>query len=579
MVEHDADEDDTLRRTVLKAMGAVGGAGALAGCSSGDGATSVGGGTTDAGTTTATGGGGDGPDANLGDGVTTVAGLHSAMADDELTAEELTQYYLDRIDAYDGELNAYLHINEDALDRASELDQTLEESGPVGPLHGIPLVLKDNFDTGDMPTTGGSETLEGVVPPDDATTVQRLRDAGAIILGKANMHEFAYGWSTYSSMGGQTPTPYDLSHVSGGSSGGSAAAVAANLAALGTGSDTCGSVRVPPAFTNSVGVRGTLGLISRDGIMPMSERQDIGGPITRTVADAARMLDVMVGYDSADPSTARAVGNVPVGDDPPVTTALGDGDGGSYTDALDEDALEDAGIGIIREYIQQEGERQSVATVVETAIGDMEESGARIVDPVEVPPDDNSLTVTEFHREMDDYLSTLDDPDAPADLEAIVDQPDNVHPAVLPILESSVEVAVEDMDENVEYLQALAARDYYRTMDDADTEPGNRQQILAVMAENDLDALLYPTASAPPAEIPDAEGEYPSQPGDSVNCTLSAGTGLPAVTVPGGFTDEGLPVGIELIGRPFEEETLLGLAYAYEQATGHRRAPEDFGEV
>lgn len=569
------DDGTILRRTVLKTAGAIGAAGALAGCSSGDGNSSP---TNDSPSGTQSENGGD-ESPNLNSGVTTIAGIHSAMADGTMTAEDLTQHYLDRINAYNEDLNAFIHVNEDALSRAKELDQMLEESGPVGPMHGIPLVLKDNFDTGDMPTTGASETLEGVVPPDDATTVRRFREAGAIVLGKANMQEFAYGGGTFSSMGGQTPNPYDLSRVPGGSSGGSAASVAANLAAIGTGSDTLGSVRLPAAVTNTVGVRGTLGLISRDGIMPMSERQDIGGPITRTVADAARMLDVMVGYDSADPSTARTVGNVPVGDEPPVTTALGDGatDSGSYTDSLDEDALDGSGIGIIRDYIQEEGERQTVATVVETAIDDIEEAGARIVDPVDVPPADTGVSLTEFNREMNDYLSTLDDPNAPDDLEAIISQPDNVHPGVMPALEASAAVSVEDIHENVEYLQSLVARDYYRTMNSSDTEQGNKQQLLAEMAENDLDALLYPIVSAPPAEIPDADGEYPSQPG--VNAELSAGTGLPAITVPGGFTEDGLPVGIELIGRPFDEETLISLGYAYEQATGHRRSPEQFGAI
>ncbi|GAB3691722.1 amidase family protein [Salinarchaeum chitinilyticum] len=514
----------------------------------------------------------------------TVSEIHSAMASGDLSAEALTQRYLNRIEAYGDELNAFLHVNDDALERAQELDAELEESGPAGPLHGIPIALKDNFDTGDMPTTGGSLALEGVHPPDDATTVQWFREAGGIIIGKVNMHEFAWRWETYSSLGGQTPTPYDLSHVSGGSSGGSGASVAANLATLTTGSDTCGSIRVPAAFNNAVGVRGTLGLISRDGIMPMSERQDIGGPITRTVSDAAVMLDVMVGYDPADPSTARTVGNVPVDGDPPVTTAIGeDGDNedgpSSYTDFLNEDGLNGAGIGVIREYLHEESPRQAVTDVVETNIETMSAEGADVVDPIEVPPDDNSLTFLEFHRELNDYLSTLDDPEAPEDLQALVDQPENLHPGIMSSMEGTLAVSIEGMDENLEYLQALAARDYYRTMDDADTEPGNKQQLLATMAEEDLDALVYPTVSGPPVEIPEEEGEVPVQPADSVNCTLSAGTGLPAVTVPGGFTDNGLPVGLELIGRPFSEGRLLEIAYSFEQATGHRRPPEGFGTL
>jgi len=509
----------------------------------------------------------------------TVEQAHAAIAADELTVEELIQGYLDRIDSYDEDLNSLLHINEDALDRARELDDTLAESGPVGPLHGIPVILKDNCDTGDMPTTGGSKTMEGVVPPDDATLVRELREAGAIIIAKANMHEFAWRWETYSSLGGQTPTPYTMNHVSGGSSGGSGAAIAANFGILSIGTDTCGSTRVPAAFNNAVGIRGTLGLVSRDGVMPMSTLQDIAGPITRTVADAAAMLDVIAGYDPADPSTARTIGATPVDDGAPITTALAENEPehaepSSYTDYLNEDGLEDAGIGVIREYIDEEDDRKMVADVVEVAIDEMADAGATIVDPVEVPPADNSLTFPEFHRDLNGYLATLDHPDAPANLQEIVDQPEQVHPSVLATLESSVQTSIEDMDEDVDYLQDIIKRSEYRVMNDIETEPGNRQQILVTMAENDLDALLYPCVSAPPVEIP--EDEPPVQPADSVHCTLSAGTGLPAITFPGGFTEDGLPVGLELIGRPFTEGKLIELAYAYEQATGHRVPPDGF---
>lgn len=503
--------------------------------------------------------------------------IHEAMAEGDLTAESLTQQYLDRIDAYDEDLNAILYINDDAIERAQELDERLDASDPAGPLHGIPLLLKDNFNTGDMPTTGGSKTLEGVVPPEDATTVEKFREAGAIVLGKANMHEFAYGWETYSSMGGQTPEPYTGEHVSGGSSGGSAASVAANLTAVATGSDTCGSNRVPPAFTNTVGLRGTLGLISRNGIMPMSTAQDIAGPITRTIVDQAIMLDVMVGYDPTDPSTARSVGNIPTEGSPPITTEIDDETDptDTYTESLDTDALDGATIGVVREYIEETEEGEPVANVMEAVIETMEDAGAEIVDPVSVPPDDNSVTGTEFRREMNRYLAAIDDPTAPETLEDIVADGENVHPNVLPTLENNLEVEYEEFDENVEYMQSLLKRDLYRDMTEVNNTPGNRQQILMEMADHDLDAILYPVASHPPTEIP--EDEPANQSG--VNCTLSAGTGLPSLSIPGGFTDDGLPVGIELMGRPFDEELLLALGYSYEQEAEVRRPPEDFGPI
>lgn len=519
----------------------------------------------------------------------TIAEIHQAMRRNQITAVELTQQYLDRIDTYDEDLNAILTINDSALERAQDLDAALNESGPVGPLHGIPLILKDNFDTEDMPTTGGSETLEDSVPNDDGATVQMLREAGSIVIAKANMHEFAYGWESYSSLGGQTYNAYDVDRVPGGSSGGSSAATAANLTTIATGSDTCGSNRVPQSFNNLVGVRGTIGLISGDGLQPMSKTQDIPGPMTRTVTDTAIMLDVMVGYDPADPRTSESVGKTPVEDEPPITTWPSDERSAasktpsSYTDFLREDGLEGARIGVLREYLETEDDRAQVTEVIETAIGDMENEGATVVDPVEIPyvdiaELDLSVVTFEFEREFNDYLASIDDPDAPNDLTELISQTDNIHPEVLSSLEAAVEVETDDLDENIDYLQRLVNGDHFTDIDQTDATPGLRQATLTAMADENLDALLYPTVSAPPVEIP--EDEPPSQPADSVNCDLSAVSGLPAVTVPAGFTAEDeLPVGLELLGRPFDEETLIELSYSYEQATNHRRAPERFGPL
>lgn len=497
----------------------------------------------------------------------TIAEIHQAMRRNQITAAELTQRYLDRIDTYDEDLNAILTINDSALERAEELDAALDESGFVGPLHGIPLILKDNFDTGAMPTTGGSETLEDSIPNDDGAVVRMLREAGSIVIAKANLHEFAYGWESYSSLGGQTYNPYDLNRVPGGSSGGSSAATAANLATIATGSDTCGSNRVPQSFSNLVGVRGTIGLISGDGLQPMSKTQDIPGPMTRTVTDAAIMLDVMVGYDPADPRTAESVGKTP----------------DSYTDFLKEDGLEGARIGVLREYLETEDDRAQITEVIETAIEDIEDEGATVVDLVEIPyvdiaELDLSAVTFEFEREFNDYLASVDDADAPDDLEELISQTDDIHPEVLSSLEAAVEVETDELDENTEYLQRLVNGGHFTDIDQTDATPGLRQATLTAMADENLDALLYPTVSAPPVEIP--EDEPPSQPADSVNCDLSAVSGLPAITVPAGFTAEDeLPVGLELLGWPFDEETLIELSYSYEQATNHRRPPEGFGPL
>lgn len=560
----------------------------------------------------------------------TVTDIHTAMRRGTITAEELTQRYLSRISEYDETLNALLHINERALDRARNLDDELEESGFAGPLHGIPVVLKDNYDTSDMPTTAGSETLEGSIPPDDAFLVARLREAGGIMLGKANMHEFAYGWETVSSLGGQTRNPYDTCRVPGGSSGGTAAAIAANLGAIGTGSDTCGSVRVPPAFTNLVGVRPTMGLTSRDGIIPMSETQDIGGPITRTVTDAAIMLDVMVGYDPADSETALAVGNTPIDGDPPVTTwppdeqrrASASESTESYTDYLDKEGLEGARFGAVSDLFrpseaEREGpfgtESENVEAVVDVAIEDIEDEGATVIE-VDLPLldiDGFSLTRDvihyEFKRELNAYLAGLENDEAPDDLTEIINAPDEaVSDDIIEFLkaDNTVNVAAldgigqfDDDDEpdyatelgdetaNValEYLNRLVKRNQFSEAGPESGErpaPGLKQEILAMMADEDLDALLYPTVADLPVEI----GEQQADPEDvndqplwNVNCSLSASSGLPAVSVPAGFAaDPELPVGLEFLGRAFDEGTLLRSAYAYEQATNHRRPPEGF---
>ncbi len=488
----------------------------------------------------------------------TVEDIHAAFERGTLTAESLVARYLDRIDAYDDDLNSILTINPNAEARASELDAAFERDGFVGPLHGVPIVLKDNQDTHDMPTTAGSVTLAESIPSADAFLVEALRAAGGIILAKANLQEFAYGVDTISSLGGETRNAYALERRPSGSSGGTAAAVAANLGAIGTGSDTCSSVRSPPAFNNLVGLRPTRGLVSRTGMIPLSETQDTAGPITRTVTDTARMLDVMAGYDPADPVTATGVGNVP--DD-------------GYVSHLDEQGLESARIGVVRELfgLQAEGSApseaaQSVTDVLDTAIDEMERAGATIVDPVDIV--DTSFLGSarvisfEFKRDLNRYLDGLG-ADAPYDsLEAIVDS-GAVAPAVSSRLEGEpiLETDPETVDDDPAYVRRLERRRELRI----DT--------LGRMATHEVDALLYPPSTIPPVAIPE------HQPFEELNCELSAHTGLPAIVVPAGFTDGGLPVGVELLGRPFGEPRLLELAYAYEQAARHRRPPDGFGAL
>jgi amidase len=485
----------------------------------------------------------------------TVADVHAAFAAGDLTAVELVDRYRERVAAYDGALNAVLTHNDAARERAAELDERFAADGPVGPLHGVPIVLKDNHETADLPTTAGSAPLADLDTGRDATVVERLRAAGAVVLAKTNLQELAYGVDTISSLGGATRNAYDTDRRPSGSSGGTAVAVAANLALAGTGSDTCSSVRSPPGFAACVGVRPTQGLVSRDGIVPLSSTQDTAGPIARTVADAARLLTAMAGYDPADPATAAAADAVP---------------GAGYADTLDPAALDGARIGVARAFFgpgtaaTDSGETAPVTTAVEDALDALAAAGATVVDPVEVPhgPELERARVLEFEfaRDFDAWLDSVDDSpvDSLADLVATGEVADTVADRVRAagILDHD-----DGVDRNPDYLRRLRRR---REL---------RNETLATLHERDLDAVVYPPSRVPPVEIP------ANQPFGELNCELAAHTGLPAVVVPAGFTDDGLPVGLELLGRRFEEPHLLSLAAGVEDAVDARRPPAEFGPL
>lgn len=489
---------------------------------------------------------------------TTVADVHAAMEDGRVTAEGLVDRYLARIDAYDDDLNAILTVNGNARERARRLDERFERDGLVGPLHGVPLLLKDNQDTHDMPTTAGSTALAESRPPRDAFIVERLREAGAVVVAKANLQELSFGVDTISSLGGETRNAYDLDRRPSGSSGGTAAAIAANLATVGTGSDTCSSVRSPPAFNDLVGVRPTRGLVSRTGIVPLSGSQDTAGPITRTVADAARLLEVMAGYDPDDPVTATGADEVPA-------------DG--YVPHLDADGLDGARVGVARQFFgprdeerASEADAAAVTAIVEEAVAEMSDAGATILDPVEVVDLDRLASARvlqyEFARDFDRYLSELGEA-APYDSLAEVYGTGEIAPPIAARFEEAdiLDVDAGALDSNAGYLRRLRRRQELK------------ETTLSCMVDLDLDALLYPPSRVPPVEIPE------HQPFAEMNCELSAHTGLPAIVVPAGFTDDGLPVGVELLGREFAEPRLFELAYGFERATDHRRPPEGFGTL
>jgi amidase len=485
---------------------------------------------------------------------TTVGEIRSAILSERMTAQEVTEGYLERIDEYDEKTNSIRMVNADAVERAKSLDEKFAESGPVGPLHGVPIILKDNVDTEDLLTTAGSVLFEDSTPPDDAFITQQLRDAGGIVLAKANLGEFAGG--SLSSLGGQVLNPYDLSREPGGSSAGPGASMAANLGAISVGSDTGGSVRFPASFNSLVGLRPTTGLVSRDGIIPLSETQDTAGPMTRTVTDTAIMLDTMAGYDSADSETSRTFGEIPEE---------------GYTSYLDTNGLEDTRLGVIREFIESDpdesnplGEPEAVAAVTENALSGLEEAGATVIDSglsgLDELTNEGDVIVYEIERDINQYLDSLGDEAPVESFEEIVES-GSVKGFISSFFEEAVEYDGEAIDENTDYLSALNTR---REL---------QETLLTAMAEKDLDALVYPTTSRTPPKV---GADRPT----GGNTGAAPVAGFPAITVPAGYTaDSELPVGLEFMAGQFEDQKLIELAYSFEQATMYRHPPEGFGPL
>jgi Asp-tRNA(Asn)/Glu-tRNA(Gln) amidotransferase A subunit family amidase len=465
--------------------------------------------------------------------------LQEAMSAGRTTSVEITRAYLARIEQYDKggpTLNAILRLNPDALAEAQAADAERARSGPRGPLHGIPIVVKDNYDVRGLPTSAGSIALANVMPVDDAFQVRRLREAGAVILGKSQMHELAGGITTRSSLGGQTRNPYDLTRNPGGSSGGTAVAVSASLAAVGWGTDACGSIRVPASQNNLVGLRVTKGLSSIDGILPLSHTQDVGGPIARSLKDLAVALDATVGHDPADPATRAVVGRTLP----------------RFVDALDPGALRGARLGVLASFFGSGPEDERASRVVQTAVDEMVGLGAEIV-RVEIPGLETWIERAvvmgdEFKWDFMDYLAGV--PNAPVrSLTELLD---------LGLVDEELVGYLRQLDRPTEratpeYLTALAARDALR------------RTVTDLMDAERLDAIVYPTMLAIPAHVDDQQL--------GSNCRLSSTTGLPALTVPAGFTPQGLPIGLELLGRAFDDARLMALGYAYEHATAHRKPP------
>ncbi|MET3851847.1 amidase family protein [Paenibacillus sp. OAE614] len=476
-----------------------------------------------------------------------IAGMQEAMNTGTITSEELVQLYLERIQQFDGKLKSIIEVNPEALDIARALDEERYEIGTRGPLHGIPILLKDNIATWDaMHTSAGALALADSIAVKDSFVAEKLRAAGAVLLGKANMTEWANFmsstmWSGYSSRAGLCQNPYGPGELFvGGSSSGSASAVAANLAAAAIGTETSGSIISPASQNNIVGIKPTIGLVSRAGIIPISHTQDTAGPMARTVADAAVLLGALTGVDPEDEVTHGSSGQFYT----------------DYTPFLDADFLPQARIGIPRFYYQDLDEDR--LNIIEAAIRVLKEKGAEIIDPVELSCEqaewDGHVLTYEFKKGVNDYLSRL--------------------PETVPVhsLEEVIRFNEEHADTCLRYGQdvlihseatsgTLTEKEYIDSLKRSVSQA--RQGLNGAFDEHKLDALLF----------------LGNEGGDD----LAARAGFPVITVPGGFAERGViapggyttkgPQGITFIGRAFSEPTLIKIAYGYEQATRHRVPP------
>ena len=498
----------------------------------------------------------------------TVADIEAAFAAGALSCPALVQMYLDRIAAYDNDgplLNSIITVNPRALDVARELEAERTERGPRGPLHCIPVLLKDNIDTADMPTTNGTVILRAALPPDDAYLTRALREAGAIILGKASLGEFA-GGNSYNSVDGRTLNPYHPLRSAGGSSSGSAVAVAANLAVFSVGSDTSTSVRGPASFTGIVGLRPTTGLISRDGIAPKNLNFDTAGPMARTVTDAAILLTAIAGPDLADPDYL----SMDVYLNHPAGTAAESLD---YTQFLERGALRGARFGVARNYFGGDPEIDALAEAAIEAMGDL---GAVIVDPVTFDGSfvDGVRRIADyrFKEDWEAYLATLG-PDVPQTVDEFLEiyysevaaSPLPAEASVLDLLERASATSTDD-PVYVDLIRSVL--------------PRNTRLKLDVFDAHDLDALVFPynPSFAPPSRDPTFTADdptYVSARGLRSPSTLAgySSIGFPGIVVPMGFGSQGLPMNIGFLGRPYDEGRLIGYAYDYEQATLARRPP------
>jgi len=485
----------------------------------------------------------------------TIADIQDAILTGRTSCQAVVGAYLERIEAYDqaSGLNAITEINPRALQRAGEIDQAVADGDTLGPLFCAPILVKDNFDTHDLPTTGGSIALAKSLPPDDAFMVRKLREADAIVLAKTNMAEWAFSpQQTISSSYGVTANAYALDRVPAGSSGGTASGVAASFGVAGLGSDTGNSIRGPSSHLALVGLRSTLGLTSRDGVIPLAFDRDVAGPMARTVEDMARLFDVVAGHDPDDPLSEVAKREE------------------NYTNYLKPDGLAGARIGVLRVHAEPNETDPEILALFEAALKDLRAAGADLVDPVEVPnwsvhAEADSFCAT-FRYDMAQYLKTLGEAATMHDVKEAFDAGLYSEPAR------------EDFEWFLQYPADVAPTDWSEPCPVFLDHPARRSflnDITTAMDEADVDALVFPTWRYPPAHLDRGLEDYR---GDNSQL-IAPSTGMPAITVPMGFNGDGLPAGLQILGRRYSDGKLIQFAYAYEQKTRHRKPPACFPRV
>lgn len=484
----------------------------------------------------------------------TIEQAQQAIKDQRITCEQLTRRYLQRIKSYDqpSQLNTIIYLNPNALQRAQQLDLQYQTTGSMRALHCIPVILKDNYDTADMPTEAGSIALKGSHPPDDAFMVQQLRNADAIIIAKSNMGEWAFSpYETISSTHGETRNAYDLSRVPAGSSGGTASAIAANFAIIGMGTDTGNSVRGPASHLALVGIRSTIGLTSRDGIVPLVLNRDIAGPLMRTVQDTAKVFSIIAGYDVNDPTTWHLKGQTKT----------------DYSRQLRLDGLKGVRLGVLRPLYDTDNADFDVIDLMDQAIKDLRQAGAIVIDPFEIERFDELSQATgfcsRFRYDLKNYLHSLGDRAPIKDLDEVFTQK-----RYLPQSQGTMQWAMDEEKEPA--LQTPPCID-------VQGDPRRKQfldAVIAAMDKHQVDAIIYPSWSNPARKLGDSDSPHGNN-----SPVIAPHTGQPAITVPMGFTSEKLPAGLQFLARPYDEHKLFQYAYAYEQATRHRRPPPLFGRL